>query len=108
VIIQLATQLLSTLRDTDFISRIGGDEFAVILQYVDTHVARHMMERICHAVEQWEGIPITISIGIANISSNDQQSFINADHALYRSKHKGKNCVSDHGFEQFSVITNDR
>lgn len=106
VILLLATKLTSLLRDTDFISRIGGDEFAVILQHVDTHTAFNMMERIAHAIQADAECLTTVSIGLADITANHKQSFINADKALYRSKNKGKNCVSAHGFEQFRLIDN--
>lgn len=106
VILLLATKLTSLLRDTDFISRIGGDEFAVILQHVDTHTAFNMMERIARAIQADAECLTTVSIGLADITANHKQSFINADKALYRSKNKGKNCVSAHGFEQFRLIDN--
>lgn len=96
IILKVTAQILAMLRDTDFVARIGGDEFAIILQHTDTHIASTMMERICHSVATLNDYPVTISIGLANIIDNPTQTFINADKALYRSKQKGKNCVSSH------------
>ncbi|ASA56000.1 diguanylate cyclase [Vibrio gazogenes] len=104
VLLRLANQMLSILRDTDFISRIGGDEFAVIIQHADVKTSQKLMERICLAIESWQEYDTTISVGIAEITSNHHQSFVNADKALYRSKKKGKNCVSAHGIEQLTVV----
>jgi diguanylate cyclase (GGDEF)-like protein/PAS domain S-box-containing protein len=106
VIIRLTTQLLSTLRDTDFVARIGGDEFAVIVQHADTSTTQELMQRICDAINAWQTYDISISIGIAEITRTPSQTFVNADQALYRSKRKGKNCVSIHGIEQLTVVQN--
>jgi len=96
IILQLTSQMLSILRDTDFVARIGGDEFAIILQHSDTQIAFNMMQRICKTVATQMNYPVTISIGLADITSNPNQTFVNADKALYLSKQKGKNCVSSH------------
>jgi diguanylate cyclase (GGDEF)-like protein/PAS domain S-box-containing protein len=106
VILQLSAQLLSTLRDTDFIARIGGDEFAVILQHTDPHATLQLMNRVCQAVREWTEYNVTISVGIAPVSGSAHQTFIDADNALYRSKRKGKDCVSAHGIESFSIVKN--
>ncbi|WP_245609102.1 sensor domain-containing diguanylate cyclase [Vibrio rhizosphaerae] len=106
VLLRLANQMLSILRDTDFVSRIGGDEFAVIIQHADVKTSQKLMERISLAIESWQEYDTTISIGIAEITASHQQSFVNADKALYRSKRKGKNCVSAHGIEQLTVVQN--
>lgn len=90
VLLRLANQMLSILRDTDFVSRIGGDEFAVIIQHADVKTSQKLMERISLAIESWQEYDTTISIGIAEITSSHHQSFVNADKALYRSKKKGK------------------
>ncbi|MDW6002682.1 GGDEF domain-containing protein [Vibrio mangrovi] len=108
VLLRLANQLLSILRDTDFVSRIGGDEFAVIIQHADVKTSQKLMVRICHAIESWHEYDTTVSIGIAEITSSHNQSFVNADKALYRSKRKGKNCVSAHGIEQLTVVQNNQ
>lgn len=104
VILGLAEQLTSKLRDTDIIARIGGDEFAVILQHIDIKSAYELMHRINHVVSTTSKIPVTISVGITEINDNSDLTFSYADKALYRSKHKGKNCVSAHGFESFTII----
>jgi diguanylate cyclase (GGDEF)-like protein/PAS domain S-box-containing protein len=96
IILHLTSHMLSVLRDTDFVARIGGDEFAIILQHADTQIAFNMMTRICKAVAEQTTYPVTISIGLADITTSANQTIINADKALYLSKQRGKNCVSSH------------
>ncbi|MEI8632192.1 GGDEF domain-containing protein [Vibrio sp. PP-XX7] len=86
VIKWLANQFINILRDTDFIARIGGDEFAVIMQHAGAKTAQQLMQRFCHTIASHDNYSITISVGIAEITEDHQQTFINADKALYRSK----------------------
>lgn len=104
VLNQLATQLLTIMRDTDFVARLEGDMFAIIIEHADISLSYQLMQRICRSVASWQAYNVTISIGIAVITSNPNQTFTNAEQALYRSKHKGKNCVSAHGYEQFHIV----
>lgn len=96
--------MTTKLRDTDIIARIGGDEFAVILQHIDIKSAYELMHRINHVISTLSKVPVTTSVGITEITDNSDLIFSYADKALYRSKHKGKNCVSAHGFESLTII----
>ncbi|MBY8233458.1 GGDEF domain-containing protein [Vibrio fluvialis] len=104
VIRYVATQLQALLRDTDFIARIGGDEFAVIIQHTDIHQAIKLMQRVCVAISSWPQHKVTISVGVAEVLAEASQTMTHADQAMYRSKRKGKNCVSAHGFENLTVV----
>ncbi|QXO17574.1 sensor domain-containing diguanylate cyclase [Vibrio ostreae] len=104
VILHVAQQLQALLRDTDFIARIGGDEFAVIIQHTDIHQAGKLMQRVCSAIANWPQYQVTISVGVAEVTKDAIQTATNADKAMYRSKRKGKNCVSLHGFENLTVV----
>lgn len=104
VILYVAQQLQTLLRDTDFIARVGGDEFAVIIQHTDIHQADKLMQRVCSAIASWPQYQVTISVGVAELTADAIQSATNADKAMYRSKRKGKNCVSLHGFENLTVV----
>ena len=106
IILYVADKLTALLRDTDFIARIGGDEFAVIVQHADTDKAALLMRRVCQTIAASEAYSLTVSIGIAQIELNSEHTFSHADEALYRSKAKGKNCVTIHGKEQLHVIKN--
>ncbi|SDH32717.1 PAS domain S-box-containing protein/diguanylate cyclase (GGDEF) domain-containing protein [Vibrio xiamenensis] len=104
IILYVADKLTALLRDTDFIARIGGDEFAVIIQHADTDKAALLMRRVCQTIASSEAYSLTVSIGIAQIELNSEHTFSHADEALYRSKAKGKNCVTIHGKEQLHII----
>ncbi|MCE0493906.1 GGDEF domain-containing protein [Vibrio salinus] len=106
VIVSLAEKLTNQLRDTDIIARIGGDEFAVILQHIDIKSAYELMHRFNHSINTVNNIPITVSIGITEIDEDSQLTFMYADKALYRSKRKGKNTVSAHKFESLTIVEN--
>jgi len=88
------------LRITDFIGRIGGEEFLVILPDTDINSAYALAERIRLALEQQTtenpSIPsCTASLGVAQcLSTDDLHSLIQrADEALYQAKSNGRNCV---------------
>ncbi|SHO58393.1 sensor domain-containing diguanylate cyclase [Vibrio quintilis] len=100
----LAKQLKAKLRDTDFIARIGGDEFAVIIQNARPEATRQLMQRLCETIEHYHAHPLTISIGVTAITDDPQECFSKADQALYLSKRKGKNCISIHGIQPLPMV----
>lgn len=86
-------------RENDFIARIGGEEFAVILpDYQATHAQQKAEEALTHIREQtlvhehWQ-IKYTVSMGIAQLHENEsiEEWVKRADQALYDSKHNGRN-----------------
>ena len=94
-------------RETDLISRNGGEEFSVILARCDLDSAIHIAERFREKVEQAEFfsedhqiIRITVSIGVANYpvtAENAENLVLTADKALYAAKQSGRNrvCVAE-------------
>lgn len=104
VIKKMAKSIQNDLRDSDKVTRIGGDEFAIICTKSQPTSINEIAERIrksiqnTHFVYMSHEINITVSIGC--ISSNDD-SFANFDEllrsvdgALYQSKDNGKNLVT--------------
>jgi diguanylate cyclase (GGDEF)-like protein/putative nucleotidyltransferase with HDIG domain len=59
--------LASNSRATDFVARIGGDEFGVLLRYSDENSARAWCERVHEAVRESDtaGPPMSVSAGYA-------------------------------------------
>ncbi len=94
--------LKSQLKEKDIISRIGGEEFALLLLDTDARQGILVGEKIRKRVEDedfiinGQTIKITVSIGIAPIrgkSASYREGYRVADRALYNVKARGKNGV---------------
>jgi len=102
----IAMRLTNLLRDTDTVSRIGGDEFNILLPEVaDQNEAGLVAEKIINcfskplAIDN-QDIVISFSIGISTYpvdAKNSLDLIKNADMAMYHIKARGKN-----GYEYFS------
>ena len=95
----IANFLKESLRLSDFVARIGGEEFVVVLPGTPCDSAWVLAERCRKTMEtvQWPHRPITISIGISSLDGRkiDKDTLIReADQALYHSKTSGRNCVT--------------
>lgn len=97
---EVATRLKSCIRLDDFIARIGGDEFGIILNNIESiKVADAVAEKIIHAIEvpyiiNGHNLRISSSIGISYFPSeeSDEDNVIhNADIAMYHAKKSGRN-----------------
>ena len=90
-------------RATDIASRYGGEEFAVLLPHTSSDMALHVAERIREAARQFVFVEterptrMTVSAGVATFPSPGIDSadglIREADKALYRAKHTGKDRV---------------
>ncbi|TGG91547.1 GGDEF domain-containing protein [Natronospirillum operosum] len=97
----LARQLKQLLRENDFISRHGGEEFVILLPETGLNDAMAAMEKLRRLVEEapfhfrGKPVPITVSIGCAEFSDGDTADavFDRADQAMYRAKDNGRNRV---------------
>jgi diguanylate cyclase (GGDEF)-like protein len=97
----VANAIEQTLRASDFGSRWGGDEFAILAPNTASEPARHSAERLIHRLneESREGQRVTVSIGVATFDPSrsahtDPESLVRAaDHALYLAKANGRNQV---------------
>lgn len=98
----VATILKTSLRETDTVARMGGEEFAVILPETRCEDAVRVAERLRSAVEAHGcltptgTLPLTISIGVAVRQEGEStlESFVaRADAALYEAKRRGRNRV---------------
>ncbi|MEG4817196.1 CHASE2 domain-containing protein [Microcoleus sp. K5-D4] len=96
----VANRLKKCLRGSDTISRLGGDEFTVILPAIPgREEAAKVAEKICDAIMQpfileEHTVSVTTSIGISLYPIDGQEPEIlvkNADVAMYRAKERGKN-----------------
>lgn len=95
VALQRTAQLLITaVRRSDFLARIGGDEFAIILDNVDELAAWQLALRVVENVADCEinfgvsNVRLSVAVGIAVIKAGDTIHSVmdRADKAMYRIK----------------------
>lgn len=95
IIYQIGKTMKSVMPETSFISRWGGDEFAIIffgkLEELKYYVM--LLQNSISNLKLDNDLNITISIGITQIQENDcnEDVFRRVDEALYKSKQKGRN-----------------
>jgi diguanylate cyclase (GGDEF)-like protein len=95
VLAEAAQRLLSVVRTADIPSRIGGDEFAVVLPESGAEDGQLLADRIAHAIALRpiaNAGTLQLSAGVAELRAGDRpnQLFERADEALYRAKELGK------------------
>jgi diguanylate cyclase (GGDEF)-like protein len=103
----VAERFNAVLRDQDLPARVGGEEFAAILQGTTAEQALAVAERIRQAVARTpiaigDGrvISVTASIGMAMYQQGESSlspALARADAALYRAKRSGRNRVEADG-----------
>jgi len=104
VLQEISSCLKNTIRKTDFVGRIGGEEFMVLLPDTDKNLAIDVAEKLRCAIESLEinccslnPIHISASFGVSeNWKDNTDFSELlaQADQALYVSKNEGRNQVN--------------
>ena len=103
VLTRLSALLQSQVREEDVVCRMGGEEFVMILQDTCAEVGMQRAESIRAAVTSQSleydsrtlGM-VTVSMGVAVFpqhGSSGEEILKKADKAMYRAKHRGRNCV---------------
>ncbi|MFB8790380.1 MAG: bifunctional diguanylate cyclase/phosphodiesterase [Potamolinea sp.] len=96
-----AQRLQTCLRPTDTVARMGGDEFAVLIEGIqDVSEATRLADTINETLSvpflfNKSEVFVTLSIGIAlNTIGNEKPEYLlrDADLAMYRAKAHGKSC----------------
>ena len=93
-VIQTVAQVLQReCRETDFVARIGGEEFGVILPHTTTEEADYVLNRLRIAVSLELDSVVTVSAGITNLTGDPALNYKCADLALYEAKAAGRDSV---------------
>ena len=102
-LVEAAAVIRSSARETDVVSRFGGDEFALVLPDTGGEGAFAVGERIreriaAHTFLVGDGLDIhlTASIGVAtlpDVAASAEELVQAADKAMYRVKESGKNGI---------------
>ena len=103
VLKELGRRLRSQLRSYDGLGRYGGEEFLLVLPGCDLETTSNRAESIRHSVAglpfvtDWGRSLVTVSMGVTVAQCptvKAYQAYLqDADMALYRAKHKGRNCI---------------
>ncbi len=119
VLAESARILMKLVRDTDFVSRYGGEEFFIVLPNTVLQGALILAERIRNAFAKNKfkngktSEVVTVSIGLSSINDDNvagaDDLIANADKALYRAKAEGRNRVIayDDKIEEGSILKED-
>jgi diguanylate cyclase (GGDEF)-like protein/PAS domain S-box-containing protein len=100
LLVELAKRLRLTLRAEDTVTRLGGDEFILLLPGINAigaaHVAQKLLDAIAESylIELYD-LALTASIGIALYPDDggDLETLCkSADAAMYRAKQEGRQC----------------
>ena len=105
VLREVANCFANRLRASDFIARIGGEEFCTLLVGTETEAALRVANELREAVAglkllfHGQPVRVTVSCGVTSLRDSDGADggtiFERADAALYRAKDGGRNlCIA--------------
>jgi diguanylate cyclase (GGDEF)-like protein/PAS domain S-box-containing protein len=114
LIMRIAGILRGTLRETDLVARIGGDEFAAILPEADASTAAIVAEKLLSAIRRQGSVTtsaqrqarVTTSIGVTVFDGTrgltGEDLLVEADIAMYDAKDAGRDLVKVYRDEERS------
>lgn len=99
LLIEISRRLRDNLLKENVISRMGGDEFVVIINQCDDQELSRIAERLLNKVSkpyhlEKHNLTVTASIGIASFPRDGEDFetlYQHADIAMYNAKHEGRN-----------------
>lgn len=107
VLIKLCALVQKQVRFTDYLFRVGGEEFVILFSNTSQKEILDAVEKLRLTIEKelnvLENRNITVSMGLTQVQSQDTQEaiFNRADELLYKAKKSGKNQVA------FSLVTSE-
>lgn len=97
----IASELQKRLRETDFIARFGGEEYAVLMPDTPLEEGCELINTLRLAIAacpfnfKGEPVSVTLSAGVGKIAADESldQAFDRVDQALYAAKKGGRNRI---------------
>lgn len=114
---QVSKLLQSKLRRSDILSRLGGDEFGILLSHCPTEQALWIANQLCQTIQEFrfslqeKTFAIGVSIGLVFINKDtlDFASALSAaDAACYAAKNRGRNRVYVYEIEDWQLSVQRR
>jgi diguanylate cyclase (GGDEF)-like protein len=103
LLVEVTNFIKTKLRENDFLARLSGDGFGIVLQDTNLKASKHIAQRLLEELNQEVfyideckiSIKISVSVGITLLDDAKEVNhvFSYADAALYEAKEKGKNRV---------------
>ena len=96
VLVAVAGALRATVRRSDLVVRMGGEEFCVVQTDIDVDMMQVLTERLRTAIAAIQlPVAVTASVGVCHSvkTKNPVELLAEADGALYRAKHAGRNRI---------------
>lgn len=95
LLVAAAARLSACVRPSDTAARFGGDEFAVLAEHADEHVARRIADRILQSFSEpfkvsGRTVHLGASIGITSVAGGEEEVLPDADLAMYHAKARGR------------------
>lgn len=100
ILIAFSTEIKNMIRESDIFARVGGEEFALLLNNTSSAPAKKIAEKLCSSIQNKKfthndiNINVTICIGIATLNINTvslDTLYHEADQNLYKAKKLGRN-----------------
>lgn len=93
-LVHLTEMMVSSVRQTDMVARIGGDEFAILLDHANETSAQETAARLadrvagCEFCFEGKCLPLSIAIGFTQVQPGDSPVAVldRADEAMYQEK----------------------
>ena len=100
MLVAIAMILTETIRATDTVARVGGDEFALLFPNTDKSGAEDVLGKLAHCLSQrlnGKDQRVTCSIGAVTFRHpprDSDEAVSIADHLMYQVKRNGKGAVT--------------
>jgi diguanylate cyclase (GGDEF)-like protein len=119
LLVEVAERIRSSIRTSDTLARIGGDEFVLLADFGEATAAANLADKLVRLVSQPyriadQEIRVSVSIGIAiyeNATQEAHELLRNADAAMYHAKSLGRSgycffeaSMNAHAHEQLQLL----